>query len=264
MKILDAEHPRRISISIVSHGQIYLINNLLNDIHKYCQNSSLELILTRNIEETLPFDVDSFLFPIKLIENPAPNGFGTNHNHAFAQATGQYFCVMNPDIRLYDDPFPALIECLKQPLVGVVAPLVVGNSGNVEDSARFFPTPFKILCKVFGGGKGSDYVIEGQVIYPDWVGGMFMLFPREIFENLTGFNEQFFLYYEDVDLCARLRLQGYEVVLCPVAKVIHDAQRTSHKSLKYFKWHFISMLHFFCSLVFLQIFWQKLIRVKIK
>ena len=264
MKILYAENTRMISISIVSHGQIHLVENLLHDIHKYCQDLSLELILTLNIEEILPFDVDSFSFPIKLIKNPVPNGFGTNHNHAFVQATGQYFCVMNPDIRFSDDPFPALIECLKQPLVGVVAPLVVGNSGNVEDSARFFPTPFKIFCKVFGSGKGSDYVIEEQVIYPDWVGGMFMLFPREIFENLKGFNGQFFLYYEDVDLCARLRLKVYEVVLCTAAKVIHDAQRTSHKSLKYLKWHLISMLRFFCSAVFLKIFWQKLTRVKVK
>ena len=253
-----------ISISVVSHGQIHLITNLLSDIDKYCQHLSLELILTLNLKEILPFDINCFSFPIKLIVNLVPNGFGANHNHAFAQATGQYFCVINPDIRLYDDLFLALIKCFKQPLVGLVAPLVVSNSGNVEDSARFFPTPFKILCKVFGGGKGSDYVMKGQVIYPDWVGGMFMLFPRKIFENLIGFNEQFFLYYEDVDLCARLRLKGYEIILCTAAKVIHDAQRTSHKSLKYFKWHLISMLRFFCSAVFLKILWQKLTRVKVK
>ena len=253
-----------ISVSVVSHGQIDLIKNLLNDINAFCQESSIELILTLNIEENLPFATDNFVFPINVIRNTSPLGFAANHNQAFKRSTGQFFCVVNPDIRLNEDPFPALLSSLQDSTVGVIAPLVVSNGGHIEDSARFFPTPFKILCKVFGGGKGSDYVMKGQVIYPDWVGGMFMLFPHKIFENLTGFNEQFFLYYEDVDLCARLRLKGYEVVLCTAAKVIHDAQRTSHKSLKYFKWHLISMLRFFCSAVFLKIFWQKLTRVKVK
>lgn len=264
MNKINIKPNKLISISIVSHSQIDLIKDLLADINKYCNASSLELIITLNLSEILPFDVDSFFFPIKLIRNKAPKGFAANNNQAFSQATGQYFCVLNPDVRLINDPFPRLIECLNHSSVGVVAPLIVDYSGHVEDSARVFPTPFKILCKVFGYGKGSDYVIKDQVIYPDWVGGMFMLFPRAIFENLKGFNEKFFLYYEDVDLCARLRLQGYKVVLCPEAKVIHDAQRASHKNLKYFKWHFISMLSFFCSVVYLQIFWGKLIRAKVK
>lgn len=253
-----------ISISVVSHLQIHLIKNLLYDINKYCQGSSLKLILTLNLEEMLPFSVDGFSFPIKVIRNPLPLGFAANHNQAFTQSTGQFFCVMNPDIRLNDDPFSALLECLKLPLVGVVAPSVVGEYGNVEDSARFFPTPLKILCKAFGRCKGSDYVIKDEPIYPDWVGGMFMLFPREVFEKLNGFNEQFFLYYEDVDLCARLRLLGYEVVLCPAAKVVHDARRSSHGSFRYLKWHLTSMLRFFCSVVFLQVFWRKLTMKNVK
>lgn len=253
-----------ISISVVSHGQISLIENLLHDINEYCDGSSLELILTLNLEEKLSFTADSFSFPIKVIRNPIPLGFAANHNQAFAKAAGGFFCVINPDIRLNNNPFPELLECLQQTTVGVVAPLVVGNSGNVEDSARFFPTPFKILCKVFGGCKGSDYVIKNEPVYPDWVGGMFMLFPHEVFEKLNGFNERFFLYYEDVDLCARLRLKGYEAVLCPSAKVIHDARRSSHSSFRYLKWHLTSMLRFFCSVVYLQVLWQKLKKANVK
>lgn len=257
-----AKDATKISISVVSHGHINLIDNLLRDIDKYCRATPIELILTLNLEETLPFATDSFSFPITVIRNHAPSGFSANQNRAFARSSGQYFCVMNPDIQLNGGIFEVLQRCLKSTFIGVVAPLVVNQNGEMEDSARRFPTPFKILCKAFGGCKGSDYAVKDEIIYPDWVGGMFMLFRREVFEKLGGFDERYFLYYEDVDLCARLRLQGYEVALCPDAKVIHHAHRSSHTSIKFLKWHLTSMLRFFCSLPFLKICWRRLIKSK--
>lgn len=246
-----------VSISIVSHAQINLIEHLLHDLNQYCQSSVLELILTLNIDEPLPFALESFEFPIKIIRNTTAQGFAANHNQAFTQATGQFFCVLNPDIRLQGNPFPALLSCLNQANIGIAAPLVLNEKGSIEDSARYFPTPVKILCKVFGRCKGSDYIISNEVIYPDWVAGMFMLFPSETFKQLGGFDARFFLYYEDVDLCARLRLQGYKILLCPNAKVIHQAHRSSHRNFTYFKWHLASMMRFFCSVVFLKTLWRK-------
>lgn len=249
----------KLSISVVSHAQGHLVANLLGDISR-CLNTNLllEVFLTVNIAESLPFDPDSFGYAMQVIHNPTPLGFAANQNQAFTKSTGQFFCVMNPDIRLNEDPFPGLIACLQDLSIGVAAPLVIGENGEIEDSARCFPTPFKILCKAWGGCKGSDYVVKNELVYPDWVGGMFMLFRREVFEKLGGFDERYFLYYEDVDLCARLRLQGYEVALCPDAKVIHHAHRSSHRSIKYLRWHLTSMLRFFCSPPFLKNFWYSL------
>lgn len=231
-----------ISISIVSHLQASLVKALLDDLHRCCTAATLEVILTLNLPETFAFKPNHFRFPVIVHVNPEPQGFAANHNQAFKLATGQYFCVMNPDIRLNHDPFPALLACFENTLVGVAAPLVLGVSGKIEDSARHFPSPLKILCKAFGKCKGSDYVIADVPIHPDWAGGMFLLFPQRVFEELAGFDQRYFLYYEDVDLCARLRLAGYEVVLCPAAQVIHHAQRSSHRNLKYFLWHLKSTL----------------------
>ena len=239
-----------ISISVVSHSQIALVAQLLGDLEARCRDSSFEMILTLNMDEALPFALDSFSYPIKLVRNAVPMGFAANHNQAFTHSTGQYFCVMNPDIRLSSNPFSALLAYLEDSSVGVVAPLVLGEKGEFEDSARRFPSPLKILCKVFGGCVGPDYAIKDAPIYPDWVGGMFMLFPRGIFERLRGFDERYFLYYEDVDICGRLRLLGYEVVLCPQARVTHHAQRSSHRSFRYLRWHLRSMTRFFLSPVY--------------
>ena len=244
---------QKISISIVSHLQCSLVGKLLADIERCCKAIPIEVILTHNMHEEPAFDTRSFSFPLKTIRNPAPQGFSANHNQAFMHATGNFFCVMNPDIRLYKDPFPALLACLENPFVGVAAPIIVGATGELEDSARHFPTPFRILCKVFGIGKGIDYVVKDETLFPDWVGGMFMLFPSGIFRGIGGFNTDFFLYYEDVDLCARLTLRGYRVAVCHEVPVIHEARRASHANLRHLWWHVKSALRFFLSPVYRQL-----------
>jgi GT2 family glycosyltransferase len=239
-----------ISVSIVSHLQMNLIVDLLRDIQNHCGNSSLEVILTLNLDEDFTFALSDFSYPLKIIRNVAPMGFGANHNQAFAYANGKYFCVLNPDIRLNLNPFYKLVPFLEDSSVGIVAPLVLSATGGVEDSARYFPNPVKILCKIFGGCRGPDYVIKDAPIYPEWVGGMFMLFSRSHFKKVAGFDQRYFLYYEDVDICGRLRLLGYKVVLDPGTKVVHHAQRSSHRNLRYLRWHLISMMRFFLSSVY--------------
>jgi GT2 family glycosyltransferase len=201
--------------------------------------------LTLNLPETLPFDPAAMPFKVRIIRNPRPKGFGANHNAAFASGCSGFFCVINPDIRLQNNPFPALTEILGNSRIGVVAPLILDPEKTIADSARKFPTVISILGKVFRRKNGPDYVITDQLLFPDWVAGMFMLFRRDVFEELHGFDRDYFLYYEDVDLCARLRLAGYLTALCPDVSAIHDAQRTSHRNLRYLKWHLSSMLRFF-------------------
>ena len=239
-----------ISISVVSHLQLGLVAQLLDDLAEYCKDLNFEFILTLNLAEDLPFSLDRYIFPISLIRNSGPLGFGANHNQAFAKSSGSYFCVLNPDIRIRSNPFLLLSNCFQDPFVGVVAPLVLGPDGCVEDSARQFPSPLKILGKFFNVRQKPEYSGTEGIIYPDWVGGMFMLFPREIFARLGGFDERYFLYYEDVDLCARLKLMGFRALLCTKAHVIHHAQRSSHANFRYLRWHLRSMTRFFLSPVY--------------
>lgn len=240
----------QISISIVSHLQGDWVADLLKDLEKFCAGMAIEVILTHNLPEKSVTSVDGYAFPVKVIRNQTRLGFAENHNQAFKQTAAPYFCVMNPDIRLQENPFPALLNCMENSKVGLVAPMVVGAAGQIEDNARRFPTPQKILCKAFGKCKGSDYLIGTENIYPDWVAGMFMLFRREVYDLAGGFDERYFLYYEDVDLCDRLRQSGYEIVLCPKTRVMHFAQRRSHRDVTYLMWHLRSMLRFFISTTF--------------
>ena len=242
-----------VSVSVVSHGQIALVTLLLQDITLHCRLESLELILTLNVDEFLPFDPDSFFFPVTVIRNKKPKGFSANHNRALRTARGDYFCVVNPDIRFDVNPFSMLLACFENPHVGVVAPLVLGPSGDIENSVRTFPTPEKILKKAFAKTPEWDYLPGLDVIHPDWIGGMFMLFRRSVFEVLEGFDERYYLYYEDVDICARLKLANFRTVLCPSSPIVHHAQRRSHRNIKYLRWHLVSMMRFFTSPVYRQL-----------
>jgi N-acetylglucosaminyl-diphospho-decaprenol L-rhamnosyltransferase len=243
--------PILVSISIISHGQIELVSALLDDLSKYC-DSKYEVLLTLNVPEQLSFDINSFPFALQLISNEIPKGFAENQNAAFSISSGKFYCVMNPDIRLNDNPFPSLINCFSDNKLGVVAPKVTNPEGKLEDSARPFPTPITIIAKAIKQIK-RDNAQHIEIEVPDWVGGMFMLFKSSVFKTIKGFDERYFLYYEDVDLCARLKLAGYDVKLCPDAIVVHDAQRGSHRDLKYLFWHLSSMTRFFMSRVFFKV-----------
>jgi len=234
----------QITISVVSHGQAILVGELLSDLHTHCPSVS-KVVLTINIEEPLPFDATRFKFPVAVIRNAVAQGFASNHNAAFELAQTDYFCVLNPDVRLARDPFPPLLEMLRDTSIGVVAPLVFDLAGKVEYSARKFPTPISILKKALSGSDNRDYEIGTLPVFPDWVGGMFLLFRSASFNAVSGFDERYFLYYEDVDICWRMRQRGIRAALVPAASVTHDARRRSHRDARYLVWHLTSMLRFF-------------------
>ncbi len=235
-----------ISISIVSHGHGSMAKRVLGDLEKLCAGR-IEIILTENIPESPAVDWSSASMPVKVLRNPEPRGFGANHNSAFRQASGEFFCVLNPDVRLTADPFPFLVDDLGIPRIGAVAPLIVASDGAIQDSAREFPTPASLLRKALGSGSPPGYSAANEPFSPDWVAGMFMLFHSKVFRELGGFDERYFLYYEDVDLCARLRLAGYDIKVDPQVRVVHDAQRQSHRDLAYFARHLRSVLRYFFS-----------------
>lgn len=230
-----------IAASIVSHGHGKMVSDLMQQLLNYAEIT--KIIITFNIPE------DLISYPkspkIHYIHNAHPKGYGANHNAAYKWVDEQYFCVLNPDIELLENPFPSLIKSLSLEGVKLVAPLVISKAGEIEDSMRYSPT-FKSLIRKFIFGEDGRYLIDfnNAPIYPNWVAGMFMLFDSKNFEKINGFDESFFMYYEDVDICERIWLAGGKVAGDIGSKVIHDARRASRKNLKHMRWHLVSMLRY--------------------
>jgi GT2 family glycosyltransferase len=233
-----------VTVSIVSHRHGAHVEALIGDLARLCADS-VEVVLTINAPEPLALETEGLPMRVVLTRNEAPRGFGANHNAASRLARTEYFCVMNPDIRLETNPFPALLEALRAPDVAVAAPLVRNSRGEVEDSARTFPTLTILFRKLLGRPLPLDYSLQAPLVFPDWVAGMFMAFRRDLYASLGGFDEGYFLYYEDVDLCARVRAKGMRVALVTAASVVHDAQRASRRNLRHTLWHAQSALRYF-------------------
>ncbi len=233
-----------ITISIVSHGQGQLVHELLRDLARYCIGQ-VEVILTLNLPEELPFVPQEFGYVTQIVRNSTPKGFGENHNAAFRLVNTEYFCILNPDVRIRDNLFPHLIAGLRDPQAGIVGPLICNPDGITEDSARRFPTPIYILQKAFTTFPPPEYVVGKSPLRVDWLGGMFVMLRSDTFKMINGFDERYFLYYEDVDICWRLRAKGRSAFLVPAAIAVHDARRQSHRNLYYLAWHLSSMLRFF-------------------
>lgn len=231
-------------MSIVSHGHGDMIRLLLQDLTRY-RMDGVRIVLTCNVPEAEVWREALAGFDHHVIRNSAPKGFGANHNAAFRLGCDSSFLVLNPDIRL--PPEFDLLEAVRKVGVlaaGVCAPQVRSSSGQIEDSARRFPTVTRLLRRHFMGQANGDYPPAIEPFAVEWVAGMFMLFDRDAYEAVNGFDERYFLYLEDADICRRLWRSGYRVVYDPTSHVIHDAQRASRRNLRHLSWHVSGMLRF--------------------
>ena len=229
-----------VRLSVVSHDQSQWAEQFLADLNAH--EPGIEVVFTHNTQSEPPHWPEHW--HVQSIHNTQAKGFAANHNHALKGSRSPFVCVANPDIRLTAPPFAALIASFEDPQVGLVVPQVLSPNGEVEDSVRRFPTPWRLLRKLMGDqGRYTTHVQRAQTV--PWAAGMFMVFRTTAFEDIGGFDEGFHLYYEDVDICARLWRSGWRVVHQPNAKVVHHAQRASRKNGRYFRWHLSSMVRFF-------------------
>jgi N-acetylglucosaminyl-diphospho-decaprenol L-rhamnosyltransferase len=229
-----------ITVSIVSHGHAHWVQPLVP--HVLACPEVAHLILTRNIAEDIVLPSGTRL---SVVDNAIAKGFGTNHNTAFRQCRTPYFCVLNPDVWWTDDPFSGLLSCLEATRAAVAGPLVVGLEGHTADSIRRFPTFPSLMRKAVGNDDGRYQTTFGAECFPaDWVAGMCMLFRSADFAAVGGFDEAFFLYYEDVDICARLWGSGRSVAACPKSLVTHAAQRASRHHASNTRRHLASMARY--------------------
>lgn len=241
----EAARPQNdVVISIVSHGHGRMIAHLLSDLASQCagQDCSISrVVVTLNIPEPL-LRLTGWPFKVELVHNKKPRGFGANHNRALAASSESFLCVLNPDIRFFpgERVLDTLIEAAGRQEVGIAYPMQVDEAGVLQDCERAIPTPWALFLR---------YTASNRVEQVDWVNAACLVLRRNVWEQLAGFDEGYFMYCEDVDLSLRVRLAGLTIQRAEV-KVCHAGQRDSRKSLKHFRWHIASLLRLWSSPVF--------------
>ena len=236
----DCPPDKRITVSVVSHGHDLPVADLITQL--LAQPVVTRLVLTLNVPQRLDLPTDERLL---VISNDSPRGFGQNHNQAFAHVLGEYFLVLNPDVGLTPALLSLLLDCQQAAGAAVVAPAVFASNGTRQDSWRQFPTLRGLFAKALGHDTSQvTPETDSHLTYPDWVAGMCMLFDAKAYRQLGGFDERYYLYYEDVDICARTWLRGMTVAGCNRARLVHDGQRASHRNWQHLRWHVASMLRY--------------------
>lgn len=247
------------TISVVSHGHGPLLRRLLADIASLRLSFPVQVIVTLNLSSESLFETDFPSLALVVIRNQAPLGFGRNHNNAFKRCDGEWFFVLNPDLRISSDVFSAIVTWAEsRKAVGLIAPAVLSPAGSLEDSVRANLTLPSLWARrrIKSAVELPTTLIDQSKGQPfKWFAGMFLCLRSRAFQQVAGFDERFHLYCEDYDLSARLYLDGHVLAYLPEVTVIHDARRDSHRSVRHLRWHLASLAKVWMSSAFWRV-WQ--------
>jgi GT2 family glycosyltransferase len=197
-------------------------------------------------------------FPwVRLEDNPGNPGYASACNRGIRATTQPYVFIFNSDVEFLEDGIGAVLDHLDaNPDIGALGPLVLNSDRSVQMSCRRFPSMFENLVHGFLGDIWPDnpytrsYQMKGlcrdEPTDVDWVSGAAMLLRREAADRVGGFDESYFMYVEDVDICWRMREAGYRVVYNPALRLVHHIGRTSsQQSIRMLYHHHRSMFVFF-------------------
>ena len=240
-------HAKPITVSIVSHGQLTLILPLLDQLNRLSTPCIDKVVLTINIPEPDLLTELTLGFALKRINNVAPKGFGANHNAAFEYCETTWFLVLNPDMRFDSDVLAPLIAQASH-RSGLLTPRILEPGKDEPEQHRALITPLEILTR-----RQKSYVRPST---PDWIPGLFMLFRSAAYAQVGGFDERYFMYGEDFDICARMQLAGWKLQVGENLLARHEAQRASHADTRHLYWHVSSLLKLWGSATF----WRYLVR----
>lgn len=179
--------------------------------------------------------------PIKIIRNTLNLGFGKACNIGVYSSDADYILILNPDTKLYEDsiykPLKFLIENERNK-IGMVGVKIIDDDGKISRNCARFPTPFKVVYQSVGLDKLFPKIFPPHFMKEwdhessrevDQVMGSFILLPRSLFNDLNGYDDLFFVYYDDLDLSLRAKKLGWKNYYYSEAKVFHKGGGTSDK-----------------------------------
>lgn len=174
---------------------------------------------------------------VHIIETSQNSGFGAGYNTGARFAHGRYLLINNPAKILRRDALEKLLHILQHdPSIGIIAPQILHTDGTRRNSIRSFPTPIDILVKrtilrhIFPHLLAHYLRLDANPLHQqevDWVIGGCFLIRRELFHSLHGFDERFFLFFEDIDICRRVHMTHQRVMYNPSAIAIDKKKRLS-------------------------------------
>ncbi len=220
-----------VSVIIVNYNSASYALDCIRSLQRQI-GVQLEIIVIDNAsqDDSLSILQAQLTDQIKLIQSPTNLGFGRANNLGAAQASGEYLLLLNPDTVIDEaHSIEYLVDALlENSKIGLMAPLVVEPRKNKQVVARR-SYPSQRYLKHTKKLKN----LPGQIA---WVLGACMLIKRDLFSQINGFDADYFLYGEDIDICLRIRLAGYVIGFTDAVKITHVSGASEIGADSYEKW----------------------------
>lgn len=243
----------------------YFLELCLKSVQAAIVNIDAEIIVVDNNSEDDSCEMVKELFPdVKLIENKENSGFSKGNNIGVEQTKGEYLCILNPDTVVPEDVFENLLEFSKskENLGAVGCKLIDGTGHFLPESKRNVPLVAVALKKLLGNSKHYyvNHLEENATGKVDVLVGAFMFLKKSVYEEVGGFDEDYFMYGEDIDLSYKITQAGYQNYYFGTTSVIHFKGESTLKDKIYAKRFYGAMQifynkHFKKSLIFDTMVW---------
>jgi GT2 family glycosyltransferase len=222
-----------LSVVIVSWNVRDLLQTCLESLRPEWERTWAEVIVVDNASTDGTPDLVRDHYPaVRLIANAANRGFGAANNQGMAAAGGRYILLLNPDTVVLPDALETLVAFLEaHPRVGLVAPRLRNADGSLQRNAFHFPGLIQVALDLFplhprlvesrlNGRYSREPRAKGPFAIEHPLGAAMMV-RREVWEETGGFDEDYFMYAEEVDWCWRIRHAGWMIWQVPAAEIVH-------------------------------------------
>ena len=248
----------QLSVIILNYNVRFFLEQCVASVQEALTNIDSEIIVVDNDSSDDSCEMIKSRFPnVKLIKNNSNLGFPKGNNIGVAQAKGDYICILNPDTVVAEDTFDRILAFAeKQENLGIVGCKLIDGSGNfLPESKRGIPTPFVALTKIFGLYKlfpswelfnryYAQHLSENETGKVDILVGAFMIMKRELYNDIGGFDENCFMYSDDIDLSFMVLKSGKNNYYFHETSVIHYKGESTVKDGFYMK-RFREAMQFF-------------------
>ena len=240
----------KLSVVILNYNVRYFLELCLKSTYEAIKNLEAEIIVVDNNSEDGSCEMIRQNFPnVILIENKENFGFSKGNNIGVAKSKGEYICILNPDTVVPEDIFESLIDFARSKTnVGIVGCKLINGRGDfLPESKRNIPF-VKAAFKKLLGNPNEYYAIhldENETGKVDVLVGAFMFMKREVYQDVRGFDEDYFMYGEDIDLSYKVLKAGYDNYYYGLAKVIHFKGESTLRDKLYAKRFYGAMQIFY-------------------
>lgn len=251
----------KLSVSIVAYNNYEDIKEALTSMEEYTspELSKRVFIVDNGVAISSPSSVEEFksfiekMADVEYIDAGGNVGFGKGHNVSITEMDSEYHAIVNPDILFCEDSFSNITDWMDANNdIGMVIPYITDEAGNKQEVYRRELTVFDMFNRMILKGffrkrfdkhimKDMDYSKPFNVPFGQ---GSFLVVRSDLFKELGGFDDNFFMYCEDADLCRRVNLVS-KLMYYPGTRVIHKWEAGSHRNKTLFKYHVQSMRYYF-------------------